>query len=108
MRLSAYLSASRARRQPRRSRPLLWRNPPRAAPTQADPVVATVNGMKIHFSEIQADAQAAPSSPAAPPSQLFPLLVSQEIDRRALLVAARKENLENNPEVAAAMAPPPT
>jgi peptidyl-prolyl cis-trans isomerase C len=71
----------------------------------SDPVVASVNGMKIHMSEIQQDAQTVPQQlQQLPPDQLFPLLVNQEIDRRALLVAARKDGLEKNPAVAQAMA----
>ncbi len=79
--------------------------PAAAAPApQADPVVAAVNGMKIHFSDIQADAQDIPAQmQQLPPNQLFPILVSQEIDRKALLIAAQKEDLEKNPAVAAAM-----
>ncbi|GLR68362.1 peptidylprolyl isomerase [Acidocella aquatica] len=78
---------------------------PAATPApQADPVVASVNGMKIHFSDIQADAQDIPAQmQQMPPNQLFPILVSQEIDRKALLVAAKKEGLEKDPAVAAAM-----
>jgi peptidyl-prolyl cis-trans isomerase C len=76
-----------------------------AAAAPADPVVASVNGMKIHFSDIQADAQnIPPQMQQMPPNQLFPILVSQEIDRKALLVAAKKEGLEKDPAVAAAMA----
>ncbi|NNM57015.1 peptidylprolyl isomerase [Acidocella sp.] len=80
--------------------------PAAAAPApQADPVVASVNGMKIHFSDIQADAQdIPPQMQQMPPNQLFPILVSQEIDRKALLIAAKKEGLEKDPAVAAAMA----
>jgi peptidyl-prolyl cis-trans isomerase C len=75
-----------------------------AAAAPADPVVASVNGMKIHLSDIQQDAQSAPQQlQQLPPDQLFPLLVNQEIDRRALLVAAHHEGLQKNPEVAAAM-----
>ncbi len=76
---------------------------PAAAP-QGDPVVASVNGIKIHFSDVQAAAQDIPQQmQQMPPNQLFPILVSQEIDRKALLVAARKEGLEKDPAVAAAM-----
>jgi peptidyl-prolyl cis-trans isomerase C len=70
----------------------------------ADPIVASVNGIKIHLSDIQAAAQTVPQQvQQLPPDQLFPLLVSQEVDRAALLVAAKKEKLEKNPAVAAAM-----
>ncbi len=74
------------------------------APADANPVVATVNGIKIYMSDIQADAQNAPPQvQQLPPDQLFPLLVNQEIDRKALLIAAQKEGLQNNPDVAKAM-----
>jgi peptidyl-prolyl cis-trans isomerase C len=75
-----------------------------AGQTQSDPVVAAVNGMKIHLSDVQQAAQNAPQQlQQLPPDQLFPLLVNQEIDRYALLVAAHHENLEKQPAVAAAM-----
>ena len=75
-----------------------------AAPANANPVVATVNGIKIYMSDIQADAQSAPAQvQQLPPDQLYPLLVNQEVDRKALLVAAQKEGLQNNPDVAKAM-----
>jgi peptidyl-prolyl cis-trans isomerase C len=78
---------------------------PAAAAPAADPVVASVNGIQIHFSDIQQDAQNAPQQmQQLPPNQLYPLLVSQEVDRKALLVAARQENLQKDPAVADAMA----
>jgi peptidyl-prolyl cis-trans isomerase C len=77
--------------------------PAPAAP--ADPVLATVNNLPIHMSDVQ---NAAANLPAQmqqlPPDQLFPLLVNQLIDRKALLVAAEAENLQNDPQVAAVMA----
>ncbi|MGP8026370.1 MAG: peptidylprolyl isomerase [Acidocella sp.] len=77
---------------------------PAAAPADGNPVVAIVDGMKIYMSDIQADAQSAPAQvQQLPPDQLFPLLVNQEVDRKALLVAAQKEGLQNNPDVAKAM-----
>jgi len=45
---------------------------PAAAAPQGDPVVASVNGMKIHFSDVQADAQDIPQQmQQMPPNQLF-------------------------------------
>jgi peptidyl-prolyl cis-trans isomerase C len=77
---------------------------PAATPANANPVVAIVNGTKIYMNDIQADAQTAPAQvQQLPPDQLFPLLVNQEVDRKALLVAAQKEGLQNNPDVAKAM-----
>ncbi|EKM98602.1 MULTISPECIES: peptidylprolyl isomerase [Acidocella] len=75
-----------------------------AAPADANPVVATVNGSPIHMSEIQADAQSLPpQAQQLPPEQLLPMLVNQEIDRKALLIAAQKEDLQKDPEVAKRM-----
>jgi peptidyl-prolyl cis-trans isomerase C len=78
---------------------------PAPAPAQsADPLIATVNGQPIHFSDVQAAAQTLPSQmQQLPPQQLFPLLVNQLIDRQALLAAAKAESLQNNPQVASAM-----
>jgi peptidyl-prolyl cis-trans isomerase C len=76
---------------------------PAAAPA-GDPVLATVNGMPIHMSDVQNAAnELSPQLQQLPPDQLFPLLVNQEIDRKALLVAARHEELERTPAVANAM-----
>ncbi len=75
-----------------------------AGPKDSDPVVATVNGIKIHMSQIQADAQnLPPQAQQLSPQQLLPLLINQEVDRKALLIAAQKENLESDPAVAARM-----
>jgi peptidyl-prolyl cis-trans isomerase C len=76
-----------------------------SAPAQnSDPVLATVNGMAIHMSDLQAAAQNLPAqAQQMPQDQLFNALLNQEIDRKALLVAAQKENLASNPDVAAAM-----
>jgi peptidyl-prolyl cis-trans isomerase C len=69
-----------------------------------DPVVAIVNNMKIHMSDIEAAAQSAPPQlQQMQPAQLFPILVNQEIDRAALLIQAKKEGVEKQAAVAAAM-----
>ena len=70
----------------------------------SDPVVASVNGMKIYMSDIQRDAQSLPpQAQQLPPDKLYPLLVNQEIDRKALLIAAKKQGLDKKPEVIKAM-----
>jgi peptidyl-prolyl cis-trans isomerase C len=76
-----------------------------AAPApQADPVLATVNNQPIHLSDVQDAASSLPAQlQQLPPQQLLPLIVNQLIDRKALLVAAKAEDLEKNPQVAAAM-----
>ncbi len=75
---------------------------PAAAP--ANPVLATVNGEPIRLTDLQAAADNLPAQmQQMPPDQLLPLLLNQQIDRKALLVAARKEKLEKKPDIAAQM-----
>jgi peptidyl-prolyl cis-trans isomerase C len=73
-----------------------------AAPT--DPVLASVNGEPIHMSDVQAAGATLPANlQQLPADQLFPLLVNQLIDRKALLIAAQAENLQSDPKISAAM-----
>ncbi len=77
--------------------------PPAAgtAPAPADPVVATVNGQPIHLSDLQAAAQGLPDNMRGmPPQMLFPMLLDQLIDGRALVIEAKKDGLEKDPAVA--------
>ena len=77
---------------------------PMSTNVPADPVLATVNGQPIHMSDLQVAAgNLPPQMQQLPPQQLFPLLVNQLIDRKALLVAAKAEGLQNNPQVASIM-----
>jgi peptidyl-prolyl cis-trans isomerase C len=76
-----------------------------AAAKPADPLVAEVNGQAIHMSDIAAAAQLLPQQyRSMPQNVLFPLLVDQAVDRLAVADMARKQGLQNNPEVAQAMA----
>ena len=71
---------------------------PAAAP--ADPVLARVGGAEIHASELAEAAQALPDElKGMPPQMLYPMLLDQMIDRRALILQGRKEGLENDPAV---------
>ena len=66
----------------------------------ADPVLATVNGQAIHFSDVRdAAEQLPPQARSMPPQQLFPLLLDQLIDARALLIEAQKMGLDKDPIV---------
>lgn len=73
-----------------------------AAPASpaGDPVVATVNGQPIHLSTLK---DAAAELPAAAhsmsPQQLYPMLLEQVIDGRALVIEARKTGLDKDPAV---------
>ncbi|HET8996175.1 MAG TPA: peptidylprolyl isomerase [Acetobacteraceae bacterium] len=78
--------------------------PAQATPAQpataADPVVATVNGQPIHLSDLKEAAAGLPASAQSmPPDQLYPLLLTQLIDGKALVIEAQKDGLENNPSV---------
>jgi peptidyl-prolyl cis-trans isomerase C len=70
------------------------------ADTNQDPVLATVNGQPIHLSDVKdAVATLPPQARAMPPQQLYPLLVEQLIDARALLIQAQRIGLDKDPDV---------
>ena len=89
--------------------------PPQAAATQApdqtspdakaalknpNPLIATVNGAPVHLDDIRAAAQTLPEQARNLPSNvLFPMLINQVIDQKALLIAARKQGLQKQPAV---------
>ncbi len=65
-----------------------------------DPVVAIVNGSEIHLSDVQEAASTLPEEyRKLPPQMLFPMLIEQMIDRKAVVLLARKEGLEKDPAV---------
>ncbi len=65
-----------------------------------DPVVAKVNGQPIHLSDLNQAAQALPQElRSIPPQTLFPMLLDQQIDRKALVLEARKSGLDKEPAV---------
>ena len=66
----------------------------------ADPVLAKVNGEAIHLSDLKAIAETLPAQARSmPPQQLYPMLLTQLIDARALLIQARKDGLDKDPAV---------
>jgi peptidyl-prolyl cis-trans isomerase C len=70
----------------------------------ADPLLAKVNGVEIHLSDLNAIAQALPAEARQlPPQQLIPQLLSQAIDGKALVVMAKKQKLDQDPQVVRAM-----
>jgi peptidyl-prolyl cis-trans isomerase C len=59
-----------------------------------------VNGQPIHLSDLKDAAQALPENlRGLPPQTLFPMLLDQLIDGRALVVEARKTGLDKDPDV---------
>ena len=65
-----------------------------------DPVLATVNGQPIHASDLNAALETLPpQARSMPPQQLYPMLLDQLIDGRALVFEARKTGLDKDPGV---------
>ena len=97
--LAAVLAAPAAYAQPK----------PAAAPAapaakNADPVVAVVGNYTVHMSDLQAAlATLPPQMQQLSPGQLYPVLLNQEVDRKAVLAAAMKAGLEKDPDVAKEM-----
>jgi len=69
-----------------------------AAP--ADPVIATVNGSPVHLSELSEMTRNLPQQlQGMSPEQLYPILLDQLVDQKAMAIAAKKEGLLNDPAV---------
>lgn len=65
-----------------------------------DPVVAKVNGSEIHLTDVQEAVAGLPEEyRGMPPQMLFPMLIDQLVDRRAVVMLARKQGLQNDPQV---------
>ena len=78
---------------------VLAQSPATPAPG-GDPVVATVNGQPIHLSDLKAAMAGVPAAAhSMSAEQLYPMLLEQEIDARALLAEARKTGLDKDPAV---------
>ena len=73
------------------------------APTPAsgaDPVLARIAGEEIHLSDLTDAAAALPEElRGMPPTMLYPMLLDQLVDRRAIVIAARRQGLGNDPAV---------
>ena len=71
-----------------------------AQPAPDDPVVAKVDGQSIHLSDLKDAAQSLPENlRGMPPQTLYPMLLDQLIDARALVSEARKSGLDKDPAV---------
>ena len=75
-----------------------------AAAANPNPVVATVNGDPVHLDDVRAAAQSLPDDMRnMPPNMLFPMILNQVIDQKAILLAARKEGLQKDAAVQKSM-----
>ncbi len=92
--------------KPAASAPAPGAPPPGTPPgTPADPVVARIGKAEIHLSDISEAAQTLPEEMRGmPPATLYPLLLDQMIDRKAIVIEARKEKLQDDPQVERAIA----
>ena len=76
---------------------------PAAAP--ANPVIARVGGEDIHASDLADAAQSLPEELRnMPPNMLYPMLLDQLVDRKAIVLAARKQGMQTDPAVQRAVA----
>lgn len=73
---------------------------PPAKPVDPNAVVATVNGEKITVTDVQdALANLPPQMRQLPPNMIFPMLVNQLADQKAIQMVAHKEGLDKTPDV---------
>lgn len=71
-----------------------------AVAANPNPVVATVNGDPVHLDDVRTAAQSLPDDVRnMPPGMLFPMILNQVIDQKALLLTARKQGLQKDPAV---------
>ncbi|AQS86270.1 MAG: peptidylprolyl isomerase [Acetobacter aceti] len=77
---------------------------PAQPPMDPNSVIATVNGEKITLDDIRKSAaNMPPQLRQMPQNMIFPMLVNQAVDQKAIQIAARKDGLQNDPEVKTAM-----
>jgi peptidyl-prolyl cis-trans isomerase C len=76
---------------------------PTAGPADAkpkNPVIATVNGQEIYLSDMQDMSRNLPQQlQSMSPEQLYPILLDQLVDEKAMAIEAKKLGLLNDPQV---------
>jgi peptidyl-prolyl cis-trans isomerase C len=79
--------------------------PPPASPAApaGDPVIAKVNGKELHRSDVVASARSLPEPYQQQIDQLFPALIERLIDLNLLAAEGRRQNLQDDPAVKAAV-----
>ena len=85
--------------------PAPTQGPTAAESARPDPVVATVNGRDIRASDVREAIAGLPDEyHGLPPNMLFPMMVDQLVDRKALVLLAEKQGLDKDPQVQRQMA----
>jgi peptidyl-prolyl cis-trans isomerase C len=75
-----------------------------ATPAPDDPVIARVNGVVLHRSDFEAaERTLPPQAQKLPIARVYPILLERLVDGELIAEAARKEDLQKDPEVVAAL-----
>ena len=78
---------------------------PLAAQPTPDPIVARVDGQEIHASDLAEAAQTLPQEMRGmPPNVNMPMLIDQLVDRKSIVILARKQKFADDPAVLRAVA----
>lgn len=76
-----------------------------APPMDPNQVIAKVGDEEIHASDLADAMKALPEQlQAVPPAMLYPMLLDQLVDRKIIVLAAKKQGLEKDPNVQRAIA----
>jgi peptidyl-prolyl cis-trans isomerase C len=78
---------------------------PKPATAPADPVVARVNGVELHRSDVEAAQRSLPEQVQQMPlEKIYPQLLDQMVTQQLIIQFGRKEKLQDDPEVKQRMA----
>ena len=73
--------------------------------TEADPIVASVDGHPIHLTELGQASDALPDNLRTMPFEtLYPALLERMVDHQALAMMARRQGMDENPDIKRAIA----
>jgi peptidyl-prolyl cis-trans isomerase C len=92
------------------SSPVMAADPSAASPTpgglapitlpSGNPIVARVDGVELHFSDVEAAQQTLPpQAQKLPLEQIYPMLLDRLVDGALITEAGRKEHLDQDPDV---------
>ena len=71
-----------------------------SAPATADPILAKVNGVAVHLSDVKnAIMQLPPRAMSIPPQTLYPLVLNKIVDSMALAAEAHRTGIDKDPGI---------